>query len=105
MKRNVVIQSGIDASGAETVGNSPEAQGPESKLTRISIKGSYRQDFMSLNYYFECLGKQDFTIDRQEVNDQIRAKIGDKIYAQVKKYFIDDDEQLLFYAGGVDSLT
>lgn len=75
------------------------------KLTTISIKGSYRQDFMSLNYYFECLGKQDFTIDRQEVNDQIRAKIGDKIYAQVKKYFIDDDEQLLFYAGGVDSLT
>lgn len=53
------------------------------KLTTISIKGSYRQ----------------------EVNDQIRAKIGDKIYAQVKKYFIDDDEQLLFYAGGVDSLT
>ena len=66
------------------------------KFTTIRIKGSYRQDFMSLNYYFECLGKQDFTIDRQEVNDQIRAKIGDKIYAQVKKYFIDDDEQLLF---------
>jgi hypothetical protein len=34
-----------------------------------------------------------------------RAKIGDKIYAQVKKYFIDDDEQLLFYAGGLDSLA
>lgn len=75
------------------------------KLTTINIKGSYRQDFISLNYYFECLKKQDFTIDRQEVNDQIRAKIGEKIYAQVKKYFIDDDEQLLFYAGGVDSLT
>lgn len=74
------------------------------KLTTISIKGSYRQDFMSLNYYFECIGKQDFVIDRQEINDQIRAKIGNKIYAQVKKYFIDDDEKLLLYSGGLDSL-
>lgn len=41
------------------------------ELMTINIKGSYRQDFMSLNYYFECIGKQDFAIDRQEVNDQI----------------------------------
>ena len=74
------------------------------ELMTINIKGSYRQDFMSLNYYFECIGKQDFAIDRQEVNDQIRAKIGNKIYAQVKKYFIDDDEKLLLYSGGLDSL-
>ena len=39
------------------------------------------------------------------MDSQIRAKIGDKIYAQVKKYFIDEDEKLLFYAGGIDSLT
>ena len=75
------------------------------KLVEIKIKGSYRQDFISLNYFFECIRKQDFTIDGQEVNDQIRAKLGEKIYSQVKKYFIDDDELLLFYAGGIDSLT
>ena len=75
------------------------------QLTTIPIKGSYRQDFMSLNYFFECVSKCDFAIDTDEVDSQIRAKIGDKIYAQVKKYFIDEDEKLLFYAGGIDSLT
>lgn len=75
------------------------------KFSDIKISGSYRQDFMSLNYYFECIAKQDFSIDMNEVDNQIRRKIGDKIYEQVKKYFIDEDEKLLFYAGGIDSLT
>lgn len=75
------------------------------KLSDIKITGSYKQDFISLNYYFECIAKQDFAIDMNEVDNQIRRKIGDKIYAQVSKYFIDADEKLLFYAGGIDSLT
>lgn len=75
------------------------------KLTEIKIRGSFKQDFMSLNYFFECVKKNDFTIDTDEVDSQIRAKIGDKIYAQVSRYFAEDDEKLLFYAGGIDSVT
>jgi len=75
------------------------------KLSDIKVTGSYRQDFMSLNYYFECVAKKDFTIDVNEVDSQIRRKLGDKIYAQVSKYFIDEDEKLLFYAGGIDSMS
>lgn len=75
------------------------------KISEIRIKGSYKQDFMSLNHFFKSIIQNDFNIDIDKVDSQIRAKIGEKIYVQVSKYFAEDDEKLLFYAGGIDSLT
>ncbi|MBQ9765429.1 MAG: SHOCT domain-containing protein [Lachnospiraceae bacterium] len=75
------------------------------QLSEIKYNGSYKQDFISLGNYFECIRNQDFEISNEEVDALIRKKIGDKIYAQVQKYFADEDEKILFYAGGIDSVT
>lgn len=75
------------------------------KLEEVKISGCYKQDFISLNHYFARLIKQDFVMEVEQIDSNIREKIGDNIYGQVKKYFIDEDEKLLFYAGGLDSLT
>lgn len=75
------------------------------QFSEFKITGSYRQDFMSLNYYFDCIKKNDLDIKKEEIDLQIKEKIGNKIYQQVAKYFADEEEKLLFYAGGLDSLT
>lgn len=63
------------------------------------------EDFISLNHYFECIEKQDFVITDEEVDALIREKIGEKVYAEVKKYLVYDDEQLVYFAWGVNSLS
>ena len=47
----------------------------------------------------------DFVITDEEVDKLIRQKIGEKIYAEVKKYMVYDDELLVYFAWGLDSLS
>ena len=61
-------------------------------------------DFVNLKYYFECLEKSDFEISEQEINDFIHEKIGDEAYNEARKY-MDDDELIIYFAWGLDSLT
>lgn len=74
-------------------------------LARIDVVDNREEDFITLNNYFQCIEKQDFEITDQEVNDLIREKIGKNIYSQIKKYMVYDDELMLYFAWGLDSLT
>ena len=75
------------------------------KLEEVKLTGCYKQDFISFNHYFERMFKRDFVIDEEQIDRNIQEKLGESIYNQVKKYFVDEEEKLLFYAGGLDSLT
>jgi len=65
----------------------------------------FSDDAIALQEYFRSVAESDFTITDAEVDAIIHKKIGDKIYAQVKKYMIYEDELAVFFAWGVDSLT
>lgn len=75
------------------------------ELAEIKLIHAYKQDFLSLNEYFRCIKENDFEITNEEIDRLIKLKIGDKIYSHVKKYMTYDDELVLYYAGGLDSLT
>lgn len=64
-----------------------------------------REDFTTLNNYFKCIAEHDFVITDEEVDALIKEKIGDKIYNEVKKYMIYDDEIFVYWAWGCNSLT
>lgn len=63
------------------------------------------EDCITLNNYFNCITKKDFVITDEEVDQLIRDKIGEKVYAEVKKYMVFDDELLVYFAWGLDSLS
>lgn len=63
------------------------------------------EDCITLNNYFSCIINKDFTITDEEVDKLIREKIGEKVYAEVKKYMVYDDELLVYFAWGLDSLS
>jgi len=73
-------------------------------IAKIRICNTYRQDFCALNRYFESVLTRDFDISNEEIDQLIHEKIGDKIYQQVKKYMSYEDELVMYYAGGLDSL-
>ena len=64
-----------------------------------------KEDCITLNNYFSCITNKDFTITDEEVDQLIREKIGEKVYAEVKKYLVYDDELLVYFAWGLDSLS
>lgn len=66
---------------------------------------STSEDFVTLNNFFNCVMNHDFVITDEEVDKLIREKIGDKVYAEVKKYMVYDDELLVYFAWGLDSLS
>ncbi|SEV93755.1 SHOCT domain-containing protein [[Clostridium] fimetarium] len=75
------------------------------KLADLKITNKYEEDFITLNNYFKCITKKDFEITDQEIDTIIHEKIGDKVYEQVKKYMIYDDELAIYFAWGLDSIT
>lgn len=77
----------------------------EHEITEISLQKAYAQDFISLSEFFRCFQTNDFDITEKEIDELIQKKIGSKIYADVKKYMSYDDELVLFYSGGLNSLT
>ena len=71
----------------------------------IKIRDAYKQDFITLNEYFKNIVEHDFEILPEEIDRLIHEKIGDKIYQHIKKYMTYEDELVMYYAGGLDSLA
>ena len=74
-------------------------------LATLPTDKSTIEDCITLNNYFSCIINKDFTITDEEVHNLIREKIGEKVYAEVKKYMVYDDELLVYFAWGLDSLS
>ncbi len=77
----------------------------EYTLGSFAASKSTAEDFVTLENFFTCIANHDFEITDEEVDRLIREKIGDKVYAEVKKYMVYDDELLVYFAWGVDSLS
>lgn len=73
------------------------------KLTDLKINEKREEDFITLNKYFTDIAAQDFVIKDEEIDSIIRQKIGTKIYDQIKKYMVYDDELAIYFAWGLDS--
>ena len=74
-------------------------------LATLPADKATAEDCITLNNYFTCIMQKDFTITDEEVDQLIREKIGEKVYAEVKKYMVYDDELLVYFAWGLDSLS
>lgn len=74
-------------------------------LASFSVDKAATEDFVGLNNYFECIAKHDFVITDEEVDRLIREKISASVYEEVKKYLVYDDELLVYFAWGLDSLS
>lgn len=74
-------------------------------LAGFSADKATTEDFIGLGNYFDCIAKHDFEITDEEVDILIREKISSKVYEEVKKYLVYDDEKLVYFAWGVDSLS
>ncbi len=64
-----------------------------------------KEDFITLTNYFDCIEKHDFEITDEEVDALIKEKIGEKVANEIKKYMMFDDEKLVYFAWGINSLT
>jgi hypothetical protein len=74
------------------------------QVAAIKICNIYKQDFMALNEFCRMILENDFNISAEEIDKLIRQKIGNKIHQNIKKYMVYDDELVMYYAGGSDSL-
>lgn len=74
-------------------------------LATLSADKATAEDCITLQNYFSCIAKKDFVITDEEVDKLIQEKIGEKVYAEVKKYMVYDDELLVYFAWGLDSLS
>ncbi len=74
-------------------------------LTEFAADKVVKEDFITLDNYFKSIESKDFVITDEEVDKLIREKIGSKIISEIQKYMIYDDEQLVYFAWGVDSLS
>ena len=75
------------------------------ELISFKLNKKYKQDFITLNNYFDRIKNKQFEITEQEIHDMIKEKVGDKIYGMFSKYYADDDELAIFFAWGADSYS
>ena len=61
-------------------------------------------DIEAFNLYFTRIKNRDFVITNEQIDELIKAKIGDKVLSIVREYAFED-ELLLYFAWGCDSLT
>lgn len=77
----------------------------EYELANFTTDKPLREDFIALNDYFRRIREHNLEITTDEVDKMIRQKIGDKVCNELKKYMIYGDEQFVYFAWGVNSLT
>lgn len=77
----------------------------EYTLASFTADKTTTEDFITLDNYFSAIINHDFVITDEEVDKLIQQKIGEKVYAEVKKYMVYDDELLVYFAWGLDSLS
>lgn len=64
----------------------------------------YDFDIITINEYIRRLAEKDYEISDSQIDAIIREKIGAKVLAVVNEY-IFDDELLIYFAWGADSIT
>lgn len=64
-----------------------------------------REDFIALSEYFKRIREHDFEITTKQVDQMIRQKIGTKVCTELKKYMIYDNEEFVYFAWGLNSLS
>ncbi|MGN1158905.1 MAG: SHOCT domain-containing protein [Lachnospiraceae bacterium] len=101
----VVDCKNIDCFYLEEKGDSYAFKCDTYELAEIKLIHAYKQDFLSLNEYFRCVKQNDLDITNEEIDHLIQEKIGAKIYSDIRKYMTYEDELVLYYAGGLDSMT
>lgn len=74
-------------------------------LATFAVDKTSVEDFTTLSNYFSRLAARDFTIADEDVDALIKEKIGNKVYAEVKKYLVFDDELMVYFAWGINSLS
>ena len=74
-------------------------------LATFAVDKTSVEDFTTLSNYFRRLAARDFTIADEDVDALIKEKIGNKVYAEVKKYLVFDDELMVYFAWGINSLS
>lgn len=72
------------------------------EVGQLKIVDGREEDFITLNKFFEDMKNQDFEITNEEIDKTIQKKIGIGKYEEIKKYFVDDDELMIFFAWGGD---
>lgn len=75
------------------------------ELISFKLNKKYKQDFITLNNYFERIKNKQFEITEREIHDMIKEKVGNDVYNMFAKYFGDDDELAIFFAWGSDSYS
>lgn len=75
------------------------------ELISFKLNKKYKQDFITLNNYFERIKNKQFEITEQEIHDMIKEKVGSDVYNLFSKYFGDDGELAIFFAWGSDSYS
>ena len=75
------------------------------ELISFKLNKKYKQDFITLNNYFDRIKNKQFEITEQEIHDMIKEKVGEKIYGMFSKYYADDDGLAIFFAWGADSYS
>lgn len=75
------------------------------ELISFKLNKKYKQDFITLNNYFERIKNKQFEITEQEIHDMIKEKVGNDVYNLFSKYFGDDGELAIFFAWGSDSYS
>ncbi len=70
-------------------------------IGNIQLNNGRDEDFVCLNKYFTDLKNKDFEITAQEVHDVIRKKIGDSIYNEFCRNFVEEDERIVFFAWSI----
>lgn len=64
----------------------------------------YEADILTINEYYRRLREKDYQILETQVDELIKAKIGDNILKIIREYTFDD-ELLIYFAWGMDNIT
>lgn len=71
------------------------------KVGRILINDGKEADFITLNKLFEDMKNNDFDITEDEIEENIKKKIGSITYTEVRNE-LDDEEKIIFFSWDSD---
>ncbi len=72
------------------------------EVAKLSILDGREDDFITLDKFFLDIKNEDFNITDEEVDATIKKKIGFEISEEIKRYYLTEDEKMLFFAWGGD---
>lgn len=75
------------------------------ELVSFKLDKKYKQDFITLNNYFDRLRTKQFTISADDVHSLVREKVGTEICNMFEKYYGDGNEKIIFFAWGSNSYS